>query len=560
MEYKIYITDNTYNEWYFYEQEGMTITELDVSINPVKLKLFTGDTITKDGNLIYSPIKNEDYLAGILILKGKTYGRTKNGQGKFLYKCIPNDKRLPAFLVPYEQKTSEFSKLITNKYILFKFLNWDNKHPVGTIINNLGEVTNLPGFYEYQLYCKNLFYSLKEFTRDAQKANKLYGTNWQKNVIEKYKIKDRTDRYILSIDPKESTDLDDAVSFNDNVLSIYIANVPILLDYFELWDSFSQRISTIYLPDRKVPMLPTILSENLCSLIENEERIAFCLDIYIENNKILKTEMDTVIITVKKNYIYDEEELHENEKYKEILKVCKELNKNYKYVKDLNDSHHLVAYTMMLMNYECARVLENHKIGIYRTLKLFDKLEKNDKLSDEIYNFIKIWQSASGQYTNFTNKCGHELIGTGIDKYIHITSPIRRLVDLLNMIKIQEKINYIKFNEKAYNFYSKWENNLEYINVSMRAIRKIQTDCNMLSMCVQNPKILDQDYLGYVFDKIERINKLTQYTVYIPELKLVTRVNIKNEIENYSKCKFKLYLFQDGTTLKRKIKAELVEE
>ena len=556
MEYKIYITDNTYTEWCFYEQEGMSIVELN--INPIHSKLFTSDTITKDGTIVNSPIRNEDYLAGILILKGKTYGRNKNGNGKFYYKCIPNDKRLPAFLVPYEPKTSEFSKLITNKYILFKFVNWEQKHPIARIINNLGEVTNLSGFYEYQLYCKNLFYSLKEFTRDAHKANKLYGTNWQSNIIDKYKIKDRTDRYILSIDPKESTDLDDAISFDNNILSIYIANVPILLDYFELWDSFSQRVSTIYLPDRKVPMLPAILSENLCSLLENEERIAFCVDIHIENNKIIKTEMDTVVIKVKKNYIYDEEKLHKNEKYKEIFKICKDLNKNYKYVKDIQDSHHLVAYTMMLMNYECARVLENHKIGIYRTLKLFDKLEKNEHLADEIYNFIKIWQSASGQYTNFINKSSHELIGPGIDKYIHITSPIRRLVDLLNIIKIQEKLNLVKLDEKAYKFYSKWEDNLEYINVSMRAIRKIQTDCNMLNMCISNPKILEQNYLGYVFDKIERRNKLIQYTVYIPELKLVTRVNVKNEIENYSSCQFKLYLFQDGTTLKRKIKAELI--
>ena len=80
------------------------------------------------------------------------------------------------------------------------------------------------------------------------------------------------------------------------------------------------------------------------------------------------------------------------------------------------------------------------------------------------------------------------------------------------------------------------------------------TNCHFRGMRLQN----EENYLGYVFDKIERTNKLNQYTVYIPELKLVTRVNVKNEIENYSSCKFKLYLFQDGTTLKRKIKAELI--
>ena len=42
------------------------------------------------------------------------------------------------------------------------------------------------------------------------------------------------------------------------------------------------RISTIYLPDKKRPMLPTILSDCLCSLQANKNRIAFVLDIKLE--------------------------------------------------------------------------------------------------------------------------------------------------------------------------------------------------------------------------------------------------------------------------------------
>jgi exoribonuclease II len=66
-------------------------------------------------------------------------------------------------------------------------------------------------------------------------------------------------------------------------LSIYISNVTIWMDILNLWNSFSQRISTIYLPDKKRPMLPTILSECLCSLQENLTRIAFVMDIFIQN-------------------------------------------------------------------------------------------------------------------------------------------------------------------------------------------------------------------------------------------------------------------------------------
>ena len=45
---------------------------------------------------------------------------------------------------------------------------------------------------------------------------------------------------------------------------------------------------------------------------------------------------------------------------------------------------------------------------------------------------------------------------------------------------------------------------------------------------------------------------------YIPELKTVTRVNIKEDLKDYSLHKFKLYLFEDGETLKQKIRAEML--
>ena len=51
--------------------------------------------------------------AGILLV-GKTYGRSKNGSGKFYYKCIPHDKQLTPLLIPYEFKTVGFNKHIHN--------------------------------------------------------------------------------------------------------------------------------------------------------------------------------------------------------------------------------------------------------------------------------------------------------------------------------------------------------------------------------------------------------------------------------------------------------------
>ena len=557
MHYKIHILDSNYRSWEIYDQHTNNLVELD--INPIEKKILSGDVIDNTGTIINSPLRLAKNLAGILILKGKTYGRNTTGK-KFLYKCIPNDKRLPAFLIPYEEKHVTFNKNITNKYILFKFNNWDSKHPVGTLNNVVGNIDDLSAFYEYQLHCKDLFKPLKKFINDVNRANRELGINIYDNIIKLHpNIEDRREHYVISIDPSGSTDLDDAFSMIDNKLSIYVANVPLLLDYFKLWDSFSERISTIYLPDRKCPMLPTLLSENLCSLLENQERLAFCIDLIINDNQITDIIFKNVIIKVSKNYIYNEERLDNDELYKKVFDCINKLNKREKYMREITDSHHIVSYLMLLMNNKSADKLEEFKTGIYRSITLKEsKLKHPDTIPSEIYDFIKIWQCASGKYTNYKENNGHQLINSGLDNYVHITSPIRRLVDLLNMLKLQEKLKLSQLSNKSIDFYNYWENQLEYINTTMRAIRKVQTDCNMLNMCTNDKSILETNYKGYLFDMIERPFKLNQYTVYIPDLKLFTRVNTKNILDNYTASNFKLYLLQDGITLKQKIRAEII--
>ena len=109
-------------------------------------------------------------------------------------------------------------------------------------------------------------------------------------------------------------------------------------------------------------------------------------------------------------------------------------------------------------------------------------------------------------------------------------------------------------------FYTKWTEDIEYINTTMRAIRKIQGDCNLLEMCYYNPKMCEIEYEGYVFDKIERHDGLFQYIVYLVELKSVSRINLRHNIENYSKNKFKVFIFNDEASLKKKIRIHLIEK
>jgi hypothetical protein len=91
----------------------------------------------------------------------------------------------------------------------------------------------------------------------------------------------------------------------------------------------------------------------------------------------------------------------------------------------------------------------------------------------------------------------------------------------------------------------------------MRAIRKIQCDCSLLDLCINSPETMEKIYDGYVFDKITRNDALYQYIVYLPELKLASRITLRENIDNYQKCNFKLYLFLDEDNFKKKIRLQL---
>jgi hypothetical protein len=582
LSYKIYVNDRNYTSWEVFDANNHSKLSVDIT-NPFDLKLFSNDVFTIDQNnainIIHSSIRCDEHMPGVLVLTdNKTYGResktsntgtkSKVKEGRLLYKCVPDDKRLPTFLVPYEIKNMGFSKVLKNLYVTFLYQNWDDKHPRAKLDNVIGPVDILDNFYEYQLYCKSLNASIQKFQKDAHKA--LESKSYE-GVIESIKlkypnIKDRTDQKqccIITIDPPRGQDFDDGFSIvqhEDGVqqLSIYISNVSILMDILNLWDSFSRRISTIYLPDKKRPMLPTILSDCLCSLQENVVRVAFVMDIFIKNNEIIDIKYDNCFIKVYKNYSYEEPKLLGDAKYHIILDLVQKLTIKQPYINNVRNSHDLVCYLMIFMNYHCAKELIKHKTGIFRSTIIKREFPVPDSVPEDVGKFIKIWNSASGQYIN-----GSEIVDTrhqllDIDAYIHITSPIRRLVDLLNMIKIQDAMNIIKLSDNVDKFYDKWIGEIDFINTTMRSIRKMQCDCSLLDLCHNNQQIMDKEYDGYLFDKINRNDGLIQFIVFIPELKLSSRITLRENYDNFTCVKFKLFLFNDEENFKRKIRLHLV--
>lgn len=580
--YKIYINDRNYESWETFDTNNLNKINLD--INPIYSKLLSNDVFTvnedKTINIIHSSIRSGPSIPAVLILAGnKTYGRqtkdtqkkgnrNRNTNGKLLYKCIPDDMRLPSFLVPYEIKNMGFSKVLTNLYVTINYDNWEEKHPRAKLDNVIGPVDILDNFYEYQLYCKSLNASIQKFQKDATNAvSKMSHDGIIDIVKQKYpNIQDRTNQkiwHIITIDPPNSLDYDDGFSIvhHDNgiqQLSIYISNVTILMDVLNLWDSFSRRISTIYLPDKRRPMLPTVLSDCLCSLQEKVTRIAFVMDIFIKNDEIIEIKHDNCFIKVAKNYCYEDPKLLTDSKYHDILYATQKLSIKHKYINNVRNSHEVVCYLMILMNYHSAKELIKYKTGIFRSTIIKKEVDVPEYVPCEVSKFIKIWNSASGQYIN-----GSEIVDTrhqilDLDAYIHITSPIRRLVDLLNMIRFQEVTGIIHLSDNVNKFYNKWLNDIDYINVTMRSIRKVQCDCSLLDLCNNNSTIMDKEYDGYLFDKINRNDGLYQYVVFLPELKMSTRITLRENIQAYECKKFKLYLFNNEENFKRKIRLQMI--
>jgi len=576
--YKIYVNNRNYTSWEIFETTHFQKTELDII--PNEHKLFSNDVFKIDDDnkiqILHSSIRSSTAIPGVLMLAdNKTYGRQNKKNGKLLYKCVPDDMRLPSFLIPYEIKRVGFSKIYKNMYVSFNFDEWVGKHPSGKLENIIGSVDVIDNFYEYQLYCKSLNASIQKFNSDAIKA--LANTSRNKSheeFIASIKtrfpaIEDRTnqsDWHIFTIDPPKSQDFDDGFSVRnlDNgiqQLSIYISNVTIWLDVLNLWDSFSRRISTIYLPDKKRPMLPTMLSDCLCSLQQNVTRVAFILDFFIQDDNIVNIKYTNAFIKVHKNYCYEEKCLLENTNYKNLLQLTKTLSKKNKYINNIRTSHDLVSYLMILMNYHCANEMIKHKSGIFRSTIIKKEVSVPDCVPEDVSKFIKIWNSATGQYIDCSeikdlSNTRHDLLD--MEAYIHITSPIRRLVDLLNIIKFQQITGIIQLSENVNTFYKKWLADLDYINVTMRSIRKVQCDCTLLDLCCNNAAVLEKKYDGYVFDKIFRNDALFQYIVFLPELKLSSRITLRENLENYDCKQFKLYLFQDEDNFKRKIRLNLV--
>ncbi len=198
--------------------------------------------------------------------------------------------------------------------VLIEITSWaDAKvEPIGTIKETLGRAgdheTEMQAIIRSGGFAKNF----PEVVQEA--AQELYKTQNQifTDAAADPKRKDFRGITTMTIDPHDAKDFDDALSFekleNGNFsIGIHIADVSHYVRAGEvLDDEAKERGTSVYLVDRVIPMLPEILSNDLCSLRPNEDRLAFSAVFEMTPDSIVVGEWyGQTIINSDKRFAYE---------------------------------------------------------------------------------------------------------------------------------------------------------------------------------------------------------------------------------------------------------------
>ncbi|MCO6494971.1 MAG: ribonuclease R [Bacteroidetes bacterium] len=196
------------------------------------------------------------------------------------------------------------------KKALVEITDWPEgaKNPFGKVIKILGN----PGENETEM---NAIVAEFGFIADFP-AETLQEADTLPETIDEAEIKRRVDfRKIttFTIDPETAKDFDDAISIRTIAKDLYEVGVHIAdVSHYvrkggEIDKEAYKRGTSVYLVDRTIPMLPAHLSEDLCSLMPNVDRLAFSAIFHIDSKgKVKKVKFAKTIIHSQRRFSYEE--------------------------------------------------------------------------------------------------------------------------------------------------------------------------------------------------------------------------------------------------------------
>lgn len=191
------------------------------------------------------------------------------------------------------------------------------KAPEGKIVTILGK----PGDHNTEMRSIALE---KGFTEKLPDEVEREGEKIKQIGITEMDYKDRRDfrnTLTFTIDPSDAKDFDDAISFKELSdgtfeIGIHIADVSYYVKPGTALDDEAQKRGTsVYLVDRTIPMLPEALSNNLCSLMPNVDRLAMSAVFIVNKNaEVLSSWFGRTVIHSQNRFSYEEAEvsIHKN--------------------------------------------------------------------------------------------------------------------------------------------------------------------------------------------------------------------------------------------------------
>ncbi len=233
----------------------------------------------------------------------KIIGRYEKGKG-FGFVVPDNDRLCKDIFIPERHG----KKAVNGDKVVTQIVSWSDKgkNPEGEILEILGNEDE-PGI--------DILSVLKEYDIPIDFAHEVEReTNQLSDRIspdELEKRKDLRDEQIFTIDGDDAKDYDDAVSIhkkkNGNFrLGVHIADVGhYVRQGSEIDVSALDRGTSVYVVDRVVPMLPFKLSNDVCSLVPNKDRLTFSCEMEIDKHgQVVNYEIFKSVICSKARMTY----------------------------------------------------------------------------------------------------------------------------------------------------------------------------------------------------------------------------------------------------------------
>lgn len=203
--------------------------------------------------------------------------------------------------------TQKMKKLIPGSRVLIEATNeiYDNMY-VGKYIKTIGFI-NEPDI-DFKTIAYNYGFNL-EFPKEVLEELKKFSN--EVTYEDKIGRVDLTDERVFTIDGKDCKDMDDAISIKRKedggyILKVHIAHVSHYVKFGSaIFEEAARRGNSVYFPDSVVAMLPERLSNELCSLNPNVERLTRTVEIELDKNAKVtsyKTYRSVIKSKLKMNY------------------------------------------------------------------------------------------------------------------------------------------------------------------------------------------------------------------------------------------------------------------